>query len=507
MENKNMVHLHVHTVYSFLDGLAKIDELIAKAKSFGMTALAITDHNHLGGTYEFQKQCLDAGIKPILGYEGYFNEDIDTIAQKPEERKKAAATKALEDEVITQDEYNLLIEGTKNSKITKKSVEEKIAGYMPDLKQYHVIFLAMNQKGWQNIIKLQSESAERCTYNGRFICNEELMAKYSEGVMCTTACIASRIARYINRDGDYDKAEKMVLRWADIFKDRFYLELQPLVHIDQIRVNSFLISMGHKHNLPLIATNDVHYVNKEDHDDHDTLLCIGTGKKKSDVERLKYTNDFWLRSYDEIYYGLSSIKGVGAAVVDEIIANKPYMSLEDIFDCLPKKIFNKRVAVAMAKAGALDSFDVDGNRLAILNRIYDIRKDKDERYDVSEWSESKCIEFEKEVLNAPITYKPWWSTVKVDKTIKVDGTIISYREQLDKKGNTMVFAKLKLNGCEVEALIFASIYRHCVGVFDPNLNKKRVIHIKGKKDEKGKLIVNSAALPTSKDPWNAKRGR
>ena len=91
---------------------------------------------------------------------------------------------------------------------------------MPDLKQYHVIFIAMNQTGWKNIVKLQSEGAVRCTYKGRFTCNDELIEKYSEGVICTTACIASRIARYINREGAYDKAEALIERWGKIFGDR-----------------------------------------------------------------------------------------------------------------------------------------------------------------------------------------------------------------------------------------------------------------------------------------------
>ena len=302
MESKNFTHLHVHTGYSFLDGMCRIDELIDKAKSLKMTALAITDHNHIGGTYEFQTKCLEAGIKPILGYEAYYNPDIASISMAPEERKEAAAKKALALSVINQDEYDVFVLGKKVSRITKKSVEAKISAFMPDLRQYHVIFLAQNQKGWENIIRLQSESARLCTYRGRFTCNDTLIEKYSDGVICTTACIASKIARLINNEGNYEEAERFILNWQRIFSDRLYLEMQPLLHIDQIRVNAFLIKMSRKHGIPLIITNDVHYIAETDHNDHDTLLCIGTGHKKSynGPDRMRYSNEFWFRSYDEM---------------------------------------------------------------------------------------------------------------------------------------------------------------------------------------------------------------
>lgn len=165
----------------------------------------------------------------------------------------------------------------------------------------------MNQTGWHNIIKLQSESAEKCTFNGRFLCDNNLIRKYNEGIICTTACIANRIARFVNTD-QTDKAEELLKEWHDIFQDRFYLEMQPLAMEEQVKVNAFYIKMAAKYNLPLIATNDVHYIYKEDHDDHDTLLCIGTGKFKSDYNRMKYTNDFWLRSYDEMIEAFTAQK-------------------------------------------------------------------------------------------------------------------------------------------------------------------------------------------------------
>lgn len=298
----NFTHLHVHTSYSFLDGQCKHPELIARAKELGMNAIAITDHNHLGGTYSFQQECKKQGIRPILGYEAYWTEDRHILAKSSDERNILAAQKALSAKVINQEEYDAITTkgSKKSSKIKVSDIREKIKPYAYDTKQYHLILIAMNQEGWNNIIKLQSESAVDCTFNGRFLCDNELLERYSEGILCTTACIANRIARYINRDNDYSAAENLLITWNNIFKGRFFLEIQPLNHIDQVRVNKFYTEMSKKYFIPLVATNDVHYIYKEDHDDHDTLLCIGTGTKKSDTERLKYTNDFWLRSYDEM---------------------------------------------------------------------------------------------------------------------------------------------------------------------------------------------------------------
>ena len=296
---KDYVHLHVHTSYSFLDGECKPNELIARAKELGMNAIAITDHNHLGGTLEFQKECLANDIKPILGLEAYYTEDMNMLAKSAEERNQIAVDAALKADAITLAEYNVIMKKEKNSKIKVSDVRDKIKPYNYDTKQYHIIFIAMNQQGWRNLIKLQSEAAVRCTFNGRFLCDNELIRKYSEGIICTTACIANRIARYVNKN-QLDKAEDLLTIWHEIFQDRFYLEIQPLAVPDQMRVNDFYIRMGKKYNIPLISTNDVHYIYKEDHDDHDTLMCIGTGTKKTDTNRMKYSNDYWLRTRDEM---------------------------------------------------------------------------------------------------------------------------------------------------------------------------------------------------------------
>ena len=197
---------------------------------------------------------------------------------------------------------------------------------------------------------------------------------------------------------------------------------------------------------------------------------------------------------NRIYYGLSSIKGVGEKVIEEIIAARPFSSLEDILERLPKKTFNKRVAVALAKAGALDSFSSNKNRYELINKIYELRKDKEEHYSIDDYSEEACIEFEKEVLSASITYKPWWSEVRQGERISETARILSFTERPDKRGNAMGFMKLKIRSCEIEALMFSSKYLKCVGAFDEALNPKKIITVTGKKDDKGKLILDTARL-------------
>ena len=312
---ENFVHLHVHTSYSFLDGMCKPDELTKRAKELGFGALAITDHNHIGGAYEFQKQCQEQGIKPILGAEMYWTEDTDILSLPPEKRLIKSARAAYKKGDISRDIYihirlsdtiaerfkkklKALLEDPKK-KYTKKALHELVQSYIYDTKLYHIILLAMNEEGWHNLIRLQSEAAKKCTYNGRFVCDNRLLKKYSAGLIMTTACIANRIPRYLEQD---NKAEaiRLLSEWHQIFKDRFYLEIQPLNLPLQAAVNAFYIERACALHIKLVATNDVHYVRESDHDDHDTLLCIGTGTTKQTADRLRYTNDYWLRTRAEM---------------------------------------------------------------------------------------------------------------------------------------------------------------------------------------------------------------
>lgn len=287
----DFVHLHFHTSYSFLDGYNPIKKAISRIKELGMSACAITDHNSLAGIPEFQTECINNNIKPILGLEGYYTWDIKECSKTLEERQADALNRAIEAGVLPD---NYL-----ETKHKKKDYLETIKDYMYDTKQYHIILLAINQIGWHNLVKLQSEASRLCTFNGRFLCDNTLLRKYSEGIICQSACIGSPMAQLLINNR-IEEAEQLILEWKDIFKDRFYLEIQPLNIPEQRLVNLKYMELCKKHNINPVATNDVHWTNYSDYEDHDTLLCIGTNKKKNDTNRMKYSNDFWIKSKEEM---------------------------------------------------------------------------------------------------------------------------------------------------------------------------------------------------------------
>lgn len=317
MDN-NFTHLHFHTSYSFLDGYNPIDRAVARVKELGMTACAITDHNHLAGIPQFVDECKAQGIKPIIGYEGYFTPDITIASKSAEERRDYAIEGAIEAGAVTQEQVDQAF-SKKNRKgwMTMSELKEAIAPYTYDMHQFHILYLAKNQTGWNNLIKLQSESARLCTYNGRFLADFELIKKYSEGIICTTACIGSYPSRMIE-EGDFESAELYITEMKNIFGDDFYLEIQPLNIEKQWHTNYFYIQMSQKHEIKLVAANDVHYTLKEDYDDHDTMLCIGLNQYKTEeaarkiyekkngsdknfvYNRMRYDEEFWIKSRDEM---------------------------------------------------------------------------------------------------------------------------------------------------------------------------------------------------------------
>ena len=284
----NFTHIHNHTYYSLLDGMGSPEERVIKAKELGMTALAITDHNHLGGVLDFQQACKKYDIKPLLGVELYWTWDSSIISLPLEDRDKIAIAKALEDGIEIP------------AKAKKKDIAELLKPYQYDTTGYHIILIAKNQIGWKNLCKLQSEAAEKGLFNGRFHCDNNMLRKYSEGLICTTACIGSVISNSFLNDKD-EIAYLIFDEWLNIFgPDNLFVEIQGLDWDKQYKVNKKLIELADNYDVKLIATNDVHYTNKDDNKDHDILLCIGTGKKVADENRMKYRHEFWMRSYDEM---------------------------------------------------------------------------------------------------------------------------------------------------------------------------------------------------------------
>ena len=185
-----------------------------------------------------------------------------------------------------------------------------------------------------------------------------------------------------------------------------------------------------------------------------------------------------------ILFGLNSIKGIGGTKVDGIIESRPYNSPEELVEKLPKSILNKTAAVALAKCGALDRFS--DNRHELLNRIYDARKDRDDRFDIEVYSDEVCMEFEKQTLGAPVSIKPYWETVKPNSKINQRFELRNIEERADKNGRLMGFLKLYREGSEIKGLVFASNYSKCA----LEISKADYVSVQGKKDDRGTLIIN-----------------
>lgn len=250
---QNFVHLHVHSHYSLLDGLGKIEQLVDKAKNLGMPALALTDHGVMHGAIDFYLACQKAGIKPIVGQEAY---------------------------------------------VAPRGRVDKAQGV--DSRPYHLVLLAKNLTGYKNLIKLTSLAhLEGYYYKPRL--DREILSRYSEGLIATSACLASETSRRI-MEKDFDTAEETIRTYQEIFgKENYYLELQhhPAIPEQQI-VNQHIKALAAKTGLGLIATNDTHYVNAEDHNTHDILVCIQTGRLVSDKNRMLYTGDFSLKTAEDM---------------------------------------------------------------------------------------------------------------------------------------------------------------------------------------------------------------
>lgn len=249
----SFTHLHVHTGYSLLDGSCKIKEIISRAKELNMTSLAITDHGVMYGVIDFYKEAKAQGIKPILGCEVYVS---------PSSRFEKQAKQG--------DRY------------------------------YHLILLAKNNKGYENLTKIVSKGfTEGFYYKPRI--DFELLQEYHEGIIALSACLAGEIPKLIAR-GREDDARKAAQKYKDLFgDDSFYLELQNHGIPEQKYVNQVLVKIGKELDIPLVATNDIHYINAEDATAHDILLCIQTGKTVSDPDRMRYEGgQFFLKSEDEM---------------------------------------------------------------------------------------------------------------------------------------------------------------------------------------------------------------
>lgn len=250
----SFTHLHVHTEYSLLDGASKIPELVHQAKELGMDSIAITDHGVMYGVIDFYRAAKKEGIKPIIGCEVYVapGSRFDRELGKNENR------------------------------------------------YYHLVLLAENDTGYHNLMKIVSRGfTEGYYYKPRV--DREVLKEFHEGVIALSACLAGEVATYL-RQGFYEEAKKAALEHLEIFgESNYFLELQDHGIPDQQTVNQGLLRISQETGIPLVATNDIHYVKKEDAEAHDILLCIQTAKKVSDPDRMRYDGgQYYLKSEQEM---------------------------------------------------------------------------------------------------------------------------------------------------------------------------------------------------------------
>ena len=254
----DFIHLHNHSDYSLLDAAQTVDRMCNRVDDLGMDSIAITEHGNLFSMIPFYKQARAAGIKPILGCEIYVAVNKHT------------------------DKRHL----TDNS--------GKKWGY------HHLVLLAMNQKGYKNLLSLISIGyLEGFYYRPRV--DKDLLMQYNEGLIATSACLAGEVTSFAAK-GDYENAKKAAISYQKIFPDRFYLELQNHNIVEEKAAHKILKKLSSELSIPLVATNDCHYCMIEDSDAHDTLFCLGTGKDKNDTNRMRYEpNQFYIKSADEMY--------------------------------------------------------------------------------------------------------------------------------------------------------------------------------------------------------------
>ncbi len=250
----DFVHLHVHTQYSLLDGAIRFDDLLDKCKEFGMDTVAITDHGTMHGALEFYCKAKKAGVKPIIGCEFYI-----AVADRFSKKAKSAGTSA-----------------------------------------FHLVLLAMNETGYQNLLKLASiAQLEGFHYKPRI--DKEILEKYNDGLIALSACLHGEIPYLLSKTGQDDQAKEVAQSFKALFGDRFYLEIQENGLPEQAIANAGLKKLSQELDIPLVATNDCHYLNRDQKHAHEVLLCIQTGKTMLDENRFRFsTDELYFKSPNEM---------------------------------------------------------------------------------------------------------------------------------------------------------------------------------------------------------------
>ena len=280
----NFVHLHVHTDYSFLDGCARVDKLMARVKELGMPAVAMTDHGNMCGAIDFYNEARKHGIKPIIGMEAYYINDHSMEDRPKRDREKSDDIDGVETDpsMLRPENY-------------------------PHFQIHHKTLIAKDYSGFLNLAKLTSESYERGFYRRPRI-DYETLAKYSKGIIALSGCLNGVASQYLLYS-DYDKAREVTARFVDIFgRENYFIEVQNHFLAAQRKIIPGLVRLAREFGLKMVATNDTHYVRKEDASAHDAMLCIQTGHKLSDENRMRYPNsEFYIKSREEMERALQEL--------------------------------------------------------------------------------------------------------------------------------------------------------------------------------------------------------
>ena len=256
----DFVHLHNHSHYSLLDGAARIDQIISKVSELEMDSFALTDHGNMFGAVEFYKAAKKANVKPIIGMEAYVSPGLHTEKRTPTEGKRA----------------------------------------------YHLVLLAKNNTGYRNLLKLTSMAYQDGFYFVPRV-DKDLLRKYSDGLVATSACLSGQVTYHASR-GDYDRAKEQAIEYDEIFgRGNFFLEMQRHFTLEgkeferEAIAREVVKKVSKDTGIPLVATNDAHYVSADHHEAHDALICIGRGKYVSDTKRMKYdTKDIYIKSAEQM---------------------------------------------------------------------------------------------------------------------------------------------------------------------------------------------------------------
>ncbi|MGP1514791.1 MAG: DNA polymerase III subunit alpha [Bacteroidales bacterium] len=332
----DFTHLHVHTQYSILDGACNIKKLVNKTKDLGMDTLAITDHGAMYGVLDFRNTCIEVGIKPILGCEMY---------------------------VVPNNRFN----------------KEEGRGH-------HLILLAKNSIGYRNLIKLNSLgfAPDAFHYNSRI--DKNLLFQYSEGLICSSACVAGIIPKLLYAD-KIEEAERVALEYKKVFKQDYYIELQNFCGKNEIQnnINPKLIALAKKLDIKLIATNDVHFINQDDFFAHRILICLSTGKKINDNTKLMYSGEEYMKSADEmaelfkdVPEAISNTREIADKVEIYELKRGPILpvfdipksfgKIEDYYEKYSDDVVRKDILAGLIKRGKIDNTADEETKQRIIEK-------------------------------------------------------------------------------------------------------------------------------------------